>query len=82
MVGRMVNGERMKMNGIPNFNPRSDARKQHDEPGPGDDVPCEKCGAVALDTGLECNECGYDNYEAVTGRPFSALPWCGSGGLF
>ena len=26
-----------------------------------DDVPCEKCGKVALDTGLECDECGHDN---------------------
>lgn len=25
---------------------------------------------VALDTGLECSECGHDNYEAVYGRPF------------
>ena len=41
-----------------------------DPPGQGDDVPCEKCGAVALDTGLECAECGHDNYQAVTGRPF------------
>jgi hypothetical protein len=29
------------------------------EPGKGDDVPCSKCGA-ALDTGLECTECGHD----------------------
>jgi len=40
------------------------------EPGLGDDVPCEKCGAVALDTGLECDECGHDNWQAVTGKPF------------
>ena len=33
----------------------------------------EKCGAIALDTGLECDECGHDNYEAVTGRPFEAV---------
>lgn len=39
-------------------------------PGLGDDIPCEKCGAVALDTGLECDECGHDNYQAVMGRPF------------
>jgi len=30
---------------------------------------CVKCGG-ALDTGLECTECGHDNYEAVTGKPF------------
>ena len=29
-------------------------------------------GAVALDTGLECSECGHDNYPAVYGRPFGA----------
>ena len=38
--------------------------------GLGDDVPCEKCGAIALDTGLECTECGHDNWEAITGKPF------------
>jgi hypothetical protein len=27
----------------------------------GDDQPCLKCGVVALDTGWECTECGYDN---------------------
>jgi len=43
-----------------------------DTPGLGDDIPCEKCGAVALDTGLECSECGHDNYPAVYGRPFGA----------
>jgi len=31
-----------------------------DEPGLGDDIPCSNCGAIALDTGLECSECGYD----------------------
>ena len=31
-----------------------------DEPGLGDDIACSKCGAIALDTGLECTECGYD----------------------
>ena len=41
-------------------------------PGMGDDVPCEKCGAIALDTGLECSECGHDNWEAVTGQPYRA----------
>lgn len=48
------------------------------EPGKGDDIACEKCGAVALDTGLECSECGHDNYEAVTGRPFGADAALGS----
>lgn len=33
--------------------------KPKDEPGPGDDTPCSKCGS-ALDTGLECTECGHD----------------------
>lgn len=60
----------MSMQGLPKFNPRSDATKRRDDPGEGDDVACEKCGAVALDTGLECSECGHDNHEAVTGRPF------------
>jgi hypothetical protein len=55
---------------IPPFNPRRDAAQRQSEPGLGDDVPCVKCGAVALDTGLECSECGHDNYEAVTGKPF------------
>jgi len=59
------------MDGPPAFNPRSDALKRRDEPGKGDDVPCVKCGG-ALDTGLECTECGFDNYEAVTGKPFGA----------
>ena len=57
------------MQGLPAFSPRSDAPKRCDEPGKGDDVPCVKCGG-ALDTGLECTECGHDNYEAVTGKPF------------
>ena len=48
-------------------NSRSDVLIQPDEPGMGDDVQCEKCGS-ALDTGLECVECGHDNWEAVTGR--------------
>lgn len=30
------------------------------EPGLGDDIACSKCGSVALDTGLECTECGHD----------------------
>jgi len=58
------------MEGEARFNPRSDAKRPRDEPGQGDDIPCVMCGAVALDTGLECDECGYDNHEAVTGRPF------------
>jgi hypothetical protein len=57
------------MNSKP-FNARSDASREQDNPGLGDDIPCVKCGAIALDTGLECSECGHDNYEAVTGRPF------------
>lgn len=57
------------MQGLPVFNPRSDAPNRRDEPGKGDDVPCVKCSG-ALDTGLECTECGHDNYEAVTGKPF------------
>lgn len=44
----------------------------NDGPGPGDDVPCEKCGANALDTGLECTECGHDNWQTMTGKPFGA----------
>jgi hypothetical protein len=27
---------------------------------------------VALDTGLECDNCGYDNWEAVVGRPYTS----------
>jgi len=50
---------------------RSYATKQRSEPGKGDDIPCVRCGAIALDTGLECNECGFDNYEVITGKPFS-----------
>ncbi len=50
---------------LPPFDPRRVERKP-DPPGLGDDVPCEKCGAVALDTGLECDECGHDNWRAVT----------------
>jgi hypothetical protein len=50
-----------------------DMCNDHSEPGPGpgDDVPCDKCGAIALDTGLECDECGYDNWEVVTGLPYT-----------
>ena len=46
------------MNNKP-FNARSDAHRSKDAPGLGDDIPCSKCGA-ALDTGLECTECGHD----------------------
>lgn len=60
------------MENLPTFNVRSDARKQPDQAGLGDDVACERCAAKALDTGLECSECGHDNYEAVTGKPFGA----------
>ena len=65
------------MEGEARFNPRSDAKKLRDEPGQGDDIPCVICGAIALDTGLECDECGCDNHEAVTGRPFKTS-WVGS----
>ncbi len=34
--------------------------KPKDCPGLGDDISCSKCGAVALDTGLECDNCGHD----------------------
>lgn len=51
---------------------RSHVTKRHSEPGKGDDIPCVRCGALALDTGLECDECGFDNYEVITGKPFSA----------
>lgn len=61
------------MEGLPKFNMRSDVPSRRDEVGEGDDVPCERCGAVALDTGLECSECGHDNYEAVTGKPFAEV---------
>lgn len=55
---------------LPVFIPKSRRVRPQPDPGEGDDVPCEKCGARALDTGLECDECGHDNYEAVTGKPF------------
>ena len=45
----------------------NDVTTVRDCPGMGDDLACEKCGAVALDTGLECDECGHDNWQAVTG---------------
>lgn len=60
------------MEGMPTFNPRSDAMQARDGPGMGDDIACEKCGAVALDTGLECDECGHDNWQAVVGKPHGA----------
>jgi hypothetical protein len=60
------------MDGLSNFNPRSDAKKPREEPGLGDDVACVKCGEKALDTGLECDACGHDNWQAVTGKPFAA----------
>ena len=60
------------MEKLPTFNARSDARQHPDQAGLGDDVACEKCGAKALDTGLECSECGHDNYESVVGKPFVA----------
>ncbi len=43
---------------------RDYVRRPVDTPGPGDDVPCDKCGS-ALDTGLECTECGYDMAPAL-----------------
>ena len=66
----------MTVERLPNFNPRSDAPKPRDKPGEGDDVPCVKCGG-ALDTGLECTECGHDNHEEVTGKPFRPRGWMG-----
>lgn len=63
---------------LPPFNP-SRVDPPAEPPGMGDDVACWCCGAKALDTGLECAECGTDNYEAVTGKPFaqSAQPPAG-----
>lgn len=54
---------------VEDMHDRCEPVQPHSEPGKGDDVPCVKCGG-ALDTGLECTECGHDNYEAVTGKPF------------
>lgn len=34
----------------------------------GDDIPCSKCGAVALDTGLECSECGHDMWPELSSK--------------
>ena len=28
-----------------------------------DEAPCMKCGSKFLDTGWECNDCGYDNRD-------------------
>lgn len=55
------------------MNNRPDHRKytfkpKH-EPGLGDDIPCSKCGAVALDTGLECDECGHDMAPELNAEP-------------
>ena len=52
------------------FNARSDATTTTglNEEGVGDDVLCIKCGGY-LDTGLECVDCEYDNWLAVTGKP-------------
>lgn len=54
------------------FNP-SPPKAPPSDPGQGDDAACVKCGAVALDTGLECDECGHDNHQAVTGKPFGVM---------
>lgn len=62
------------MDSLPTYPP---VRVPKPEPGKGDDVACAKCGAKALDTGLECDECGHDNYEAVTGKPFVERCKCG-----
>lgn len=56
---------------LPPFNPNRPQPKS--DPGLGDDEQCRACGAVALDTGLECSECGADNWEAITGKPFGTL---------
>lgn len=42
------------------------------DPGLGDDIACAKCGQITLDTGLECTNCGYDNYKAVYGITFES----------
>jgi ribosomal protein L37E len=36
-----------------------------------DDQRCLRCGSPSLDTGWECNDCGYDNmphYAESTGK--------------
>lgn len=58
------------MQHLPRYSARSDATKRSDTPGEGDDIACFKCGKATLDTGLECDTCGTDNYEAVYGHPF------------
>jgi hypothetical protein len=58
--------------------PRNSGVYLDSDPGPGDDVPCVKCGAKELDTGLECANCGHDNYEAVVGHPFPGTKGPGS----
>lgn len=35
-------------------------------------APCRACGSVSVDTGFECNDCGYDNsrwYDAPPAQP-------------
>jgi hypothetical protein len=54
------------------INSRSDAPSVMNQPGVGDDVACVNCGEVALDTGLECDECGWDNSEVLTGKKWHA----------
>lgn len=43
-----------------------------DLPGLGDDIPCSNCCAVALDTGLECTECGHDMMPEI--YPENSMP--------
>ena len=50
--------------------------KRHSEPGAGDDVPCSKCGA-ALNTGLECTECGHDMAPELASPAPAAAPQAG-----
>ena len=35
-----------------------------------DDIICSQCGGE-LDTGYECNKCGYDMYEEIFGVDFT-----------
>lgn len=35
-----------------------------------DDIICSQCGGE-LDTGYECNNCGYDMYEEIFGVDFT-----------
>jgi len=46
--------------------------KPKSEPGLGDDAPCSKCGS-ALDTGLECTECGHDMRPEIYPAPVAGL---------